>query len=122
MKRKTGKNPKKNNINLHVDQRIWAIYKLWAIQEMTTVTSIVEQAMIEFVLDNVSQTLEELEDAEYVLKDVLKMRKAKVFNAKMASMMKDRYPGMLTISNRDKRVALRAARDERESNVAGNVA
>jgi len=122
MKRKTGKNPTKTNINLHIDQRIWAIYKLWAIQEMTTVTNIVEQAMIEFVLDNVSKTLEELEDAEYVLKDVLKMRKAKVFNAKMASMMKDRYPGMLTISNRDKRVALRAARDERESNVAGNVA
>ena len=89
---------------------------------MTTVTSIVEQAMIEFVLDNVSKTLEELADAEYLLKDVLQMRKKETHNAKIAKIMKDRYPGMLTIANRDKRVVLRAARDERESNVADNVA
>ena len=120
--RKPGKWPGKETINLHIDQRIWAIYKLWAIQEMTTVTNIAEQALLEFVADNVSKTPEEILDAEFLLKDVLVRRNQEVYSARKAKILKDKYPGMLSIANREKRIAMRAERDARESNVADNVA
>ena len=109
--RKPGKWPGKETINLHIDQRIWAIYKLWAITEMTTVTNIAEQALLEFVADNVSKTTEEILDAEFILKDVLVRRNQEIYSARKAKIMKDKYPGMLSIANRERRKELRKARD-----------
>ncbi len=109
--RKKSRHPGKENINLHIDQRIWAIYKLWAIQEMTTIANIVEQAMLEFVADNVSKTPEEILDAEFLLKDVLVRRNQEVYAERKAKVLKAKYPGMLSITNRERRKEFRKQRD-----------
>jgi hypothetical protein len=109
--RKKSKWPGKATINLHIDERIWALYKLWAITEATTVTNIVEQAMLEFAADNVSRTPDEILDAEFLLKDVMVRRQQEVYSTKRAKVLKDRYPGMLSITNRERRKELRKERD-----------
>ena len=78
---------------------------------MTTIANIVEQAMLEFVADNVSKTTEEILDAEFMLKDVLVRRNQEVYAARKAKVLKAKYPGMLTITNRERRKELKKARD-----------
>ena len=109
--RKKSKWPGKATITLHVDQRIWALYKLWAMMETTTVTNIVEQAMLEFVADNVSKTPDEVLDDEFLLKDVMVRRQQETYSTKRAKVLKEQYPGMLSITNRERRKELRKQRD-----------